>query len=182
MLIRVTLTVVHLIVIIVVVEIVLEYVLVQLHLKLKNVLRVRQQQAQISIMELVVHHSEKAEVVLEVKRDHVDAVSKITVSLVIHQVLIQLADNYVILNHGGNLSNKTMQNMLYVGLVLDQMSVVSLYHVITQSLVILFAILDVLNIGGGRVSNIYNRLVVILHHVVVYQVVLNVVGSVVDVI
>ena len=98
-------------------------------------------------MELVVRRSEKDSVLLH----HVDAVSKITASLVILQILIHLAEIYVIFNHGQNLSNKTMEKMFYVGVVLDQMSVVPLDHVITQ-MVVLIVILDVLNIGIGRLS------------------------------
>lgn len=101
-------------------------------------------------MELVVRRSEK-DSVLVVHRHDVDAVSKITASLVILQILIHLAEICVIFNHGQNLSNKTMEKMFYVGVVLDQMSVVLLDHVITQ-MVVLIAILDVLNIGIGRLS------------------------------
>ena len=100
-------------------------------------------------MELVVRRSEDS--ILVVSRNHVDAVSKITASLVILQILIHLAEIYVIFNHGQNLSNKTMEKPFYVGVVLDQMSVVPLDHVITQ-MVVLRAILDVLNIGIGLVS------------------------------
>ena len=134
----------------VVVKIVLGYVLVEQHLKLKNVLAVRQQLAQIWIMELVVRRSEE-DSLLVVNRNRVDAVSKITASLVILQILVHLAEIYVILNHGRNLSNEPMQKMFYVGVVLDQMSVVPLDHVITQ-MVVVIAILDVLNIGIGEVS------------------------------
>jgi len=100
-------------------------------------------------MELVVRRS--GDYLLVVNRNRVGAVSKITVSLVILQILIHLAEIYVIFNHGQNLSNKTMEKMFYVGVVLDQMSVVSLDRVMTQ-MVVLIAILDVLNIGIGLLS------------------------------
>ena len=76
-------------------------------------------------MELVVHRSEEDSAVLVVSH-HVDAGSKITVNLVILQILIHLVENYLILNHGQNLSNETMEKMFYVGVVLGQMSVVQL--------------------------------------------------------